>query len=155
MISTLWVVVFPSAGFLLSVDKGTKVSKLSWVRAICSERLLPLHNRFQTLVHRRDVGRAYLDWLGRHDAFKAWMYDILETCHFSLQLTRGMNNRGQFICVRYLPNAALLLVRKSHLMVTLLLLMLRFPSWGLSRTAFWSNSLNGRYTCGGYSTHAC
>ena len=43
-----------------------------------------------------------------------------------------MNNRGQFICVRYLPNAALLLVRKSRLMVTFLLLMLRFPSIGVS-----------------------
>lgn len=51
----------------------------------------------------------------------------LKTCHFSSQLTRGVNNRGQFICVRYLPNAALMLVLKSCLMEIFLLLMLRFP----------------------------
>ena len=50
----------------------------------------------------------------------------LKTCHFSSQLTRGVNNRGQFICVRYLPNAALMLVLKSCLMEIFLLLMLRF-----------------------------
>ena len=33
-----------------------------------------------------------------------------KTCHFSSQPTRGVNNRCQFICVRYLPNATLLLV---------------------------------------------
>ena len=50
----------------------------------------------------------------------------LKTCHFSSQLTKGVNNRGQFICVRYLPNAALMLVLKSCLMEIFLLLMLRF-----------------------------
>ena len=33
-----------------------------------------------------------------------------KTYHFSSQLTKGVNNRGQFICVRYLPNVALLLI---------------------------------------------
>ena len=33
---------------------------------------LSLHNkRFQILIHPRDVGRADLDWFGRHDGIKA------------------------------------------------------------------------------------
>ena len=55
--------------------------------------------------------------VSRPECMTSW-----KTCHFSSQLTRGVSNRGQFICVRYLPNAALLLVRKSRLMVTFLLL---------------------------------
>lgn len=50
---------------------------------MCTKRLLSLHNkRFQTLVHPRDVGRADLDWFGRHDGIKARMYDVLEDWPF-------------------------------------------------------------------------
>ena len=75
----LWLIVFPSADFSLSVDMVTKVFKLRWVRAICTEHLLSLHNKgFQTLK----FGRADLDWFGRHDGIKAWMYDIFEDLPF-------------------------------------------------------------------------
>ena len=37
---------------------------------MCTERLLSLHNKKKTLVHPRDVGRADLDWFGRHDGIK-------------------------------------------------------------------------------------
>ena len=39
--------------------------------------------------------------VSRPECMTSW-----KTCDFSSQLTRGVNNRGQFICVRYLPNAA-------------------------------------------------
>ena len=77
-----------------------------------------------------------------------------KTCHFSSQLTRGVNNRGQFISLRYFPNTALLLVRKSRLKVTFLLLILCLPSLGVPTTAVPSNSPNGGHACGGYSTRA-
>jgi len=105
-----WIAVLPSTRFPLSVDKVTKVSKLSWVRGICALNafcLFIIRNFKLSFIHGTTAAHILTYLAGmmilRPECVTSW-----KTCHFSSQLIRGMNNRDQFICIRYLHNAALL-----------------------------------------------
>ena len=68
--------------------------------------------------------------------------------HISSQSDRGANNRGQSIRVRYLPRAALELVRRPRFVIVSLLLLLRFLSVAVANTVLWSDSPTGGKACG-------